>query len=75
MDAIKRLVFVVFFVFGGFLFYVPKWLLFGTKGGRERKQLLKMQREQLDIARRQEAAARAGSAPAGNVDEFPVRPA
>lgn len=42
---IRRLLFLIFFVLGGFLFYIPKWLLMGTKGGRERKKILKQQEE------------------------------
>jgi len=38
-----RLAFIVFFMLGGFLFYIPKWILMGTKAGRERKQILKQQ--------------------------------
>ena len=30
---------------GGFLFYIPKWILMGTKGSRERKKILKQQEE------------------------------
>ena len=48
---IKRALFVLFFCFGGFLFYVPYWILFGTKGSRERKRLIKLQEEQLKLAR------------------------
>jgi hypothetical protein len=40
---IRRLLFVVFFALGGFVFYVPKWILMGTKGQRQRKQLIKQQ--------------------------------
>lgn len=42
---IGRVFFVVFFLLGGFLYYIPKWILFGTKGGRERKKILKQQKE------------------------------
>ncbi len=47
-----RFFFAVFFICGGFLFYVPKWIIMGTKGGRERKKLLKLQREQNELLRR-----------------------
>ncbi len=40
-----RLGFIVFFCLGGFLFYIPKWIIMGTKGGRERKKILKQQNE------------------------------
>lgn len=43
---IRRLLFVVFFALGGFVFYVPKWILLGTKGSRDRTKLVKLQREQ-----------------------------
>ena len=41
---IRRLFFIVFFCLGGFLFYIPKWILLGTKGSRERKQILRQQK-------------------------------
>lgn len=40
-----RLLFIVFFIFGGFLFYIPKWIIMGTKGSRQRKRILKQQKE------------------------------
>ena len=40
---IRRLLFATFFLCGGFLFYIPKWIVMGTKGGRERKRILKQQ--------------------------------
>ena len=42
---IRRLFFAIFFVCGGFLFYIPKWILMGTKGGRERKKILEQQKQ------------------------------
>ena len=42
---IRRLFFLIFFCFGGFLFYIPKWVLMGTKGSRERRKILRQQRE------------------------------
>ena len=42
---IRRLLFVVFFCCGGFLFYVPKWVLMGTKGSRDRKKILRQQNQ------------------------------
>lgn len=42
---IRRLLYSIFFVFGGFLFAIPKWILFGTRAGRERKRLAKDMRE------------------------------
>lgn len=47
MSVIKRLLFVVFFCLGGFLFYIPYWILFGTKGSRERRKLIKLQEQSL----------------------------
>ncbi len=43
---IRRLFFIVFFALGGFVFYIPKWLLMGTKGSRDRKRLIKLQKQQ-----------------------------
>jgi hypothetical protein len=42
---IGRFLYAVFFVLGGFLFAIPKWILMGTKGSRERKELLKLQKD------------------------------
>ncbi len=42
-----RFFFVIFFCLGGFLFYIPKWIIMGTKGGRQRKQILKNQEKLL----------------------------
>ncbi len=44
---IGRLTYLVFFVLGGFLFAIPKWLLFGTRGSRERRKILAQQNELL----------------------------
>lgn len=44
---IRRLLFIVFFCLGGFLFYIPKWILMGTKGSRDRKKIIKQQKELL----------------------------
>jgi hypothetical protein len=41
----RRIGYAVFFIFGGFLFAIPKWLLMGTRASRERKRLLKQQAE------------------------------
>jgi hypothetical protein len=48
---IGRFFFVIFFCLGGFLFYIPKWILMGTKGSRQRKKLLKLQEEQNQLLR------------------------
>jgi hypothetical protein len=40
---IGRLFFLIFFCLGGFLFYIPKWILMGTKGSRQRKKILRQQ--------------------------------
>lgn len=50
---IRRLFYTVFFIFGGFLFAIPKWLLMGTRGSRERKKLLRQQKK---ILRQQKVA-------------------
>lgn len=47
----------VLFVFGGFLFYIPKWILFGTRGERQRKKILKQQEELLRQSRSSRRAA------------------
>lgn len=44
---IRRLFYAIFFVLGGFLFAIPKWILVGTKGGRERRKMIKLQKRQL----------------------------
>ena len=38
---LRRLLFLIFFCLGGFLFYIPKWILMGTKGSRERREILR----------------------------------
>jgi hypothetical protein len=38
---IGRLFFITFLLLGGWLFYIPKWLMMGTKGSRERKKILR----------------------------------
>ncbi len=43
---IRRLFFAIFLLLGGFLFYIPKWILFGTRGSRERKAILKEMKRQ-----------------------------
>jgi hypothetical protein len=50
---IRRLLFVVFFAFGGFLFYVPKWILFGAKASRDRKKLIRLAKKQNRLLERQ----------------------
>jgi len=50
--VIRRLLFVVFFLLGGFFYYVPKWVLFGTKGERQRKQLIKQQRKTNELLKK-----------------------
>lgn len=49
---LNRLVYAVFFVLGGFLFAIPKWILMGTKGSRERHKLLKIEKERLQLERK-----------------------
>ena len=43
---IRRLLFLVFFAIGGFVYYIPKWVLFGTKASRDRKRLIKLTKKQ-----------------------------
>jgi hypothetical protein len=50
---IRRFLFVVFFALGGFLFYIPKWILVGTRGSRDRKKMIKLQKQQNKILRQQ----------------------
>lgn len=47
--VIRRFFYAVFFLIGGFLFAIPKWIIMGTKASRQRKKMLKLQKE---IARR-----------------------
>ena len=58
MGVVSRLAFIIFFCLGGFLFYIPKWILMGTKGSRERKRMLKLQEEQNELMRRTLASQR-----------------
>ena len=53
---IRRLFFAIFFLLGGFLFYIPKWIIMGTKGGRERKKMLKLLEQQNELLRRNAAS-------------------
>jgi hypothetical protein len=40
----QRLFYLVFLVLGG-IFFVPfKWLFFGTRGGRERRKIMRQQK-------------------------------
>ena len=48
-DMLRRLLFVVFFCLGGFLFYMPKWILMGTKDSRDRKKIIKQQNKILKL--------------------------
>jgi len=49
---IRRLLYAVFFALGGFLFAIPKWILFGTRGSRDRKKLVKLAKEQTRLLKR-----------------------
>lgn len=49
---LSRLLFVIFFCLGGFLFYIPKWIVMGTKGGRQRNQILSQLEAQAKNAQR-----------------------
>ena len=54
--VLRRLLFVIFFIFGGFLFYIPKWIIMGTKGSRDRKKIIKLQKQTLKEQRRRPPA-------------------
>jgi len=41
----RRFFFAIFFILGGFLFYIPKWIIMGTKGSRERKKIIEQQKQ------------------------------
>lgn len=49
---IRRFFYAIFFMLGGFLFAIPKWILLGTRASRERKKILKQQREILSTMHR-----------------------
>lgn len=42
---IRRFFYAIFFIFGGFLFAIPKWIIMGTRGGRDRKKIIRQQQE------------------------------
>jgi hypothetical protein len=44
---LRRIGFLIFFCLGGFLFYIPYWLIRGTRGSRDRKKLMRQQDELL----------------------------
>jgi hypothetical protein len=44
---LRRIGFLIFFCLGGFLFYIPYWLIRGTKGSRDRKKIMRQQEELL----------------------------
>lgn len=48
---IRRLFYVIFLALGGILFAIPKWIIMGTKGGRQRKKLIRLQKEQNRLLR------------------------
>ena len=52
--VIRRLFFVVFFLCGGFVFYIPKWILMGTKGSRDRKRLIRLTERQNELLERRD---------------------
>lgn len=72
---IGRLFYAIFFVLGGFIFAIPKWIIMGTKGSRDRKRMIKLQERQLrEIAKHPERAA-AIRAKMADVPTPPERPA
>jgi hypothetical protein len=40
---ISRTVFLIFTLLGGIFFLIPKWLIMGTRGSRERRKIAKGQ--------------------------------
>ena len=50
--------YLILLVLFGLPFAALKWLLLGTRGGRERRKLLKLQRRQVKLAERQHRASR-----------------
>ena len=48
---IRRFLYAIFFALGGFLFAIPKWIIFGTRGSRDRKKLVKLAKEQNRLLR------------------------
>lgn len=48
---IRRLGFLVFLACGGIFLYPLKWLLMGTRAGRERRRMIRQQRKLLKQAR------------------------
>jgi hypothetical protein len=49
-----RLMFAILFVLGGFLYAIPKWILVGTRGGRERRKTNKLLKQQNRLLRKQQ---------------------
>lgn len=49
---IRRLFYAVFFVLGGFFFAIPKWIILGTRGSRQRKKMIRLQKKQLRATRK-----------------------
>ena len=52
---VGRLIYAVLAVFFGLLFAVPKWILFGTRGSRQRQKLIRLEKKQLREARKARA--------------------
>lgn len=42
---IRRFLYFIFLCVGGIVFAIPKWILMGTRGSRDRKKMLKQQRK------------------------------
>jgi hypothetical protein len=49
--AFGRLLYAVFFLLGGFLFAIPKWIMMGTRGSRERRKIIEQQKQLLEQAK------------------------
>lgn len=51
MRMLGRAFYAVFFVLGGFLFAIPKWILFGTRASRDRRKMVKLLEQQRSTRR------------------------
>lgn len=49
---IRRLLYLVFFAMFGWVFAIPKWILMGTRGSRQRKKMIRLQKQQLRETRK-----------------------
>lgn len=49
---IRRLLYAIFFGLFGFVFAIPKWIVMGTRGSRQRKKMIRLQKQQLRETRK-----------------------